>query len=256
MLIICYQSPRKSVNCKRRGIIRSGYGAACVASARGDSFRLSILSYSVCASARERWLSLNKWKVGNTMPVRDKLKDRLEDFFDDPKTWAVYLDKCRAANAAVSLDHARLYAAIPPNARVLDVGCGPGLSSKVLPNVEYFGFDFSTPALRVAKSDAGTHCVGFVRGNAMELPYASERFDVVLSLRLVEYILRPQDYLREMVRVLRPGGAAAVERSCVGTAVPAACEYAKRHRPAAQAVRDRPAGATTRVSGHEEQDVL
>lgn len=94
------------------------------------------------------------------MSKMGELRNRLEAFFDDLSTWSMYLEKYREATAAVNLDHVKFYAAILPKARILGLGYVPDLSSRFLPNVEYFGFDFLTPALQAAKLEAGNNCVG------------------------------------------------------------------------------------------------
>jgi len=98
-----------------------------------------------------------------------------------------------------------LYKEVPPGARVLDVGCGPAISAAMLPSVEYFGFDFSSFALKTAERTR-ENIRGLVRGNAMWLPFPSAAFDVVISLRLIEYIIDPHRFLLEVIRVLKPGG--------------------------------------------------
>jgi SAM-dependent methyltransferase len=136
-----------------------------------------------------------------------ELQRALERFFADGSTWSRYLPECLEANSGVNPDHAALFRVIPPGARVLDVGCGPTTAARLLrdKSVDYFGLDYSPFALDFAGASK-ERLRGLVRGNALSLPFPGETFDVVMSLRLIEYLTSPDRFLREAMRVLRPGG--------------------------------------------------
>lgn len=90
--------------------------------------------------------------------------------------------------------------------RVLDAGCGTGANLAVLrERHEAIGIDRSMLALDIArsKSDAPLTCASI-----MEIPYRSESFDVVISTDVIYHRAVSDDVqaLREMCRVLRPGG--------------------------------------------------
>lgn len=92
---------------------------------------------------------------------------------------------------------------------VLDVGCGTGFLSEgileVTPTV--WGLDITPEQLQRARKKLP---IPLVRGDAENLPFSSERFDAVLSSGSIEYWPDPGQALREMHRVLRPGGVAMV----------------------------------------------
>lgn len=92
---------------------------------------------------------------------------------------------------------------------VLDVGCGTGFLTEgiraVAPRVT--GLDITWDQLRRARAKLD---VPLVRGDAESLPFRDEAFDAVLSSGSIEYWPAPVDALREMHRVLRPGGFALV----------------------------------------------
>jgi SAM-dependent methyltransferase len=46
----------------------------------------------------------------------------------------------------------------------------------------------------------------FVRGDAFQLPFPDEQFDLVFSTGLLEHFSNPAILMREMIRTLRPGG--------------------------------------------------
>ena len=104
------------------------------------------------------------------------------------------------------LDAARVSRAM----RVLDVCCGPGmLAAGVLERgAEANGLDFSLEAVELASKLVPTG--RFERGDAQALPYAAESFDAVLCGYGVMHLPEPAAALREMLRVLRPGGRTAL----------------------------------------------
>lgn len=113
--------------------------------------------------------------------------------------------------------------ALPERAEVLEVGCGGGqLAVEIArrrPDLRWTGLDLSPDQIRRARRrgvDAGAR-VGFVEGNAQELPFDDDRFDAVVSVASVKHWPDPGRGLGECVRVLRPGGRLAVveaDRGC------------------------------------------
>lgn len=98
---------------------------------------------------------------------------------------------------------------LPPGApppRILDVGCGTGANLEMLARFGAAeGVDISDDALRFCRARGLTR----VRSGAAEsLPYADAEFDLVTALDVVEHLDDDRAGLREMRRVLRPGGRA------------------------------------------------
>lgn len=102
-----------------------------------------------------------------------------------------------------------------PQARVLDLGCGGGhVAFNVAPHVrEVVAYDLSPEMLDVvarAASERGLANLATRQGVAERLPFEDRSFDVVLS-RFSAHHWRDLDAaLREVVRVLKPGGMAAI----------------------------------------------
>jgi ubiquinone/menaquinone biosynthesis C-methylase UbiE len=95
-----------------------------------------------------------------------------------------------------------------PVRRVLDLGCGTGQLAHRLaairPAVGVCGCDLSPGMLRQARRrDAG---VGWVGGDAGRLPFRSAAFDAVVSTEAFHWFPDQPAALREIARVLRPGG--------------------------------------------------
>ncbi|MEX2203050.1 MAG: ubiquinone/menaquinone biosynthesis methyltransferase [Actinomycetota bacterium] len=102
-----------------------------------------------------------------------------------------------------------------PGSWVLDVASGTGLVARELvrKNVRVVGLDQSPAMVRrglAAVRDAGLEDrVRFVLGQAQALPFPDETFDAVTFTYLFRYVDDPAATLRELARVLRPGGVMA-----------------------------------------------
>jgi ubiquinone/menaquinone biosynthesis C-methylase UbiE len=101
-----------------------------------------------------------------------------------------------------------------PGQRVLEVGCGTGNLSLALSRrgAAVVGLDCSGPML--GRAQAKAICQGlpaaWVRGRAFPLPFAHEVFDGVLCHLALDFMADRELALKEMVRVLRPGGFLSV----------------------------------------------
>ncbi|HOS96230.1 MAG TPA: class I SAM-dependent methyltransferase [Deltaproteobacteria bacterium] len=106
------------------------------------------------------------------------------------------------------------------NAQVLDVGAGPGhLALRVAelhPSSTVTGVDFSPMQVRAARRLQRSREIGncrFSKANAMHLPFDEARFDAVVSVGSIKHWPDPLQGIREMVRVLRPGGLLLVSET-------------------------------------------
>ena len=103
-------------------------------------------------------------------------------------------------------------AAPPGDGRALDVACGSGKLTADLCRLAarglVVGLDFSGRMLRVAA--AATRGPRYVRGDGLRLPFPDGTFDAVTVAFGLRNFADPEGGLREMARVLRPGGRAVV----------------------------------------------
>lgn len=93
-----------------------------------------------------------------------------------------------------------------PGKRVLDLCCGHGAGTTALLAVgaEVTGLDFSPAMLRAARSRAGA--AEFVEGDAQAMPFPDASFEAVVCSFGIMHIPDQPKALREVHRVLRPGG--------------------------------------------------
>ena len=105
----------------------------------------------------------------------------------------------------------RLRPFLPPGGRAIEIGAGSG---RLLIRIglerpyQLVALDYATYAARAVRenlSRAGREG-SVVFGDARTLPFADASYDVVLSGGLLEHFRDPLPVLREMARVLRPGG--------------------------------------------------
>src|SRR5688572_1063806 len=107
---------------------------------------------------------------------------------------------------------------VGPDDRVLDVGCGPGLAvataAALVPGGCVVGVDASPTMVRQAWR-RNRHAVAQGRveircADATRLPYPDASFTAAGSLNSLQFWPDPEQGLRELLRVLRPGGRVAV----------------------------------------------
>ena len=102
----------------------------------------------------------------------------------------------------------------PPDAQVLEVGCGTGVLTRVLAQREdvarVTGTDLA-PSLVGRATDAagGLENVSFQVADARNLPFEDEKFDVVVMDSVLVHVPGPERAVAEVARVLRPTGVCA-----------------------------------------------
>lgn len=109
--------------------------------------------------------------------------------------------------------------------RLLDVACGPGnftgeLAKRLPDGGLAVGLDISEPMLTRAVLDNSGPRTCYVRGDAGTLPFNDETFDAVCCFGALYLMPDPFGVAREMVRVLAPGGRAAILTSYIGEIAP------------------------------------
>lgn len=97
--------------------------------------------------------------------------------------------------------------------RVLDVGCGTGSLSFILPQManvaSVTGVDLTPGFLDFARARAADPRITFRHGDARALPFADNSFDRAVSMLVLHFIPDAARAVAEMRRVVRPGGTVA-----------------------------------------------
>jgi SAM-dependent methyltransferase len=131
-----------------------------------------------------------------------------KEYYDDFSTW---YENERHHGYHAMLDELELNVLLPlaDGKDVLEVGAGTGLIMQGLKQIarRMVGLDISTGMLRGALER------GFevVQGGATELPFDNEQFDLSFSYKVLAHVPDIRGALREMSRVLRPGGRMVAE---------------------------------------------
>jgi ubiquinone/menaquinone biosynthesis C-methylase UbiE len=99
----------------------------------------------------------------------------------------------------------------PPGGSVLDVATGPGyfcIALARLGEFEVTGSDLSADLISIARDNASREAaqVTFVEADASAMPFADDAFDTAFCSWAVKNFQDPAGALREMCRVLKPGG--------------------------------------------------
>ncbi len=94
------------------------------------------------------------------------------------------------------------------NANILDAGCGEGHLLKkmeeIIENNFYYGIDVTPVAIKQCK-----HRCPFADikvGNLVDTQYPNDKFDVIICTEVIEHMIKYQQALTEMKRILKPGG--------------------------------------------------
>jgi demethylmenaquinone methyltransferase/2-methoxy-6-polyprenyl-1,4-benzoquinol methylase len=102
---------------------------------------------------------------------------------------------------------------LQPGGSALDVACGSGKLTAVLARIagdkgRAVGLDFSPQMLEVARRDHPG--IEFLEGDALNLPFEDASFDASTIAFGLRNLADPVRGLREMLRVVKPGGRAVV----------------------------------------------
>jgi len=100
-------------------------------------------------------------------------------------------------------------ASFGPGAKIADVGCGPGRFLRQLaaefPRARFIGIDPSQHLLAQLLADVERR-----RGGLLRIPAVDGEFEGVLAVESLEHALLPEHSVRELCRVVRPGGSVLI----------------------------------------------
>jgi SAM-dependent methyltransferase len=93
---------------------------------------------------------------------------------------------------------------LPDRARILDAGCGSGRNMiELARHGTVTGVELSPPSVEIARRRATGEVI---EGSILEMPFAAESFDLAVSLDVIEHLQDDLAALKELRRVVAPGG--------------------------------------------------
>lgn len=97
---------------------------------------------------------------------------------------------------------------IVKNKVVLDIACGTGYGTQMIADSakHVYGVDVSGEAVEYAKVNYPHVKVTYKQGDARKIPLDDASVDVVVSLETIEHIPDPEEFVKEVKRVLKKGG--------------------------------------------------
>ncbi|MEM0672143.1 MULTISPECIES: SAM-dependent methyltransferase [Dickeya] len=147
------------------------------------------------------------------MSITTPLTTPFTDSYDN----AFLLDTMMGPNAMRITEEMAAQLPITPGMRILDLGCGKGISSILLAkkyDVTVFAADlWITPtenARRFASQGVDSHIIPLLLDVTKEIPFAQEYFDMIISVDAWQYFGSNDSMLAKMLPFVKPNGLIAV----------------------------------------------
>lgn len=157
----------------------------------------------------EGWATVQQDALRLARHLRQRQEDSQAFFAGAAAQW----DKLRGELYGNDFTMTAMLALLPRDCVVADLGCGTGqVIAALAPNVkQVIGVDNSPAMLKAAKKRAGDFAnVDLRRGDLEALPIDDALCDGALLLLALTYVADPPTVIREMSRILKPGGRAVI----------------------------------------------
>jgi ArsR family transcriptional regulator len=160
----------------------------------------------------ESWATVAQDRLRLTALLREKRQESRDSrafFAGAAGQW----DKLRAELYGDRFTTAAMLALLPPTSVIADLGCGTGrLVEEIAPFAgRVIGVDNSPAMLKTAKKrTADLPNVDLRSGELQSLPIAAGECDAAMLLLTLTYVADPAVVLKEVARILKPGGKAVV----------------------------------------------
>ena len=186
-------------------------------------FRRSFLERTVALLDRDealrRELEMNPWSLADVRP--EEFVVRMHDdvpvldraAFDElrARMRAVWPDRWDGAGTSLFPYRLAVRHLAESGGEALDVACGLGAGTALLARAgRVVGVDTSAEAIERAAERCGEG-VELVMGDALELDFPANRFDVAISVHTMEHVADDRRFLERIARWLKPGGRLVLE---------------------------------------------
>ncbi|KZS60527.1 phthiotriol/phenolphthiotriol dimycocerosates methyltransferase [Mycobacterium ostraviense] len=171
-------------------------------------------THSLLARAGSTALYKRVWRFWYPLMTRGLGADEIVFInwaYEEDPPMALPLEESDEPNRAhINLYHRTATQADLKGKRVLEVSCGHGggasYLTRTLQPASYTALDLNPAGIRLCQKRHHLPGLDFVRGDAENLPFDDESFDVVLNVEASHCYPHFRRFLAEVVRVLRPGG--------------------------------------------------
>jgi SAM-dependent methyltransferase len=118
---------------------------------------------------------------------------------DEGSRVAKVASKARLARQAIDRFLVDVAAQLAPNTLVVDGGAGNCKHKNFFPHLRYIAFDFKPRRRRVyGEID--------LSADLYQMPFRKDTFEAAINVDVLEHLKKPREVLKELCRVLRPGG--------------------------------------------------
>ena len=118
---------------------------------------------------------------------------------DEGSRVAKVASKARLARQAIDRFLVDVAAQLAPNTLVVDGGAGNCKHKNFFPHLRYIAFDFKPRRRRV-------YCEIDLSADLYQMPFRKDTFEAAINVDVLEHLKEPREVLKELCRVLRPGG--------------------------------------------------
>ena len=117
------------------------------------------------------------------------------------------------------------FAFVKSGANVLDIGCGGGATLKrladLVPGGHICGIDYSDISVRKSielnSESVESHRMDIIHSSVESMPYSDDHFDLITTVESFYFWPDPENNLKEVCRVLKPGGKFLLIAEVYGT---------------------------------------
>ena len=146
-----------------------------------------------------------------------KLKDKAVQYFRDQAS--IYNERysVRAAGDLLWVRHEAVCQMVqdwklPVGAKLLDLGCGPGVMTRDLAKMGFSGVGLdASPAMieqctKQAEAEGASALWSYQLGDVEKLPFPDSSFDGAVCMGVIDYLPGDEKFISEVARILKPGG--------------------------------------------------